>query len=73
MAIVLAFSGKGFAELGPQGLKIDEVVGSPDNQTQEAIVGQQARINHRTEEELRAIGSRLETLERNLETSGRES
>ncbi len=58
MAVVLAFTGKGFAEFGKQGLKAQRVV------VQQSPVSHQEKLDQRVLQKLRSLEQRLEKLER---------
>jgi hypothetical protein len=58
MAVVLALTGKGFAEVGPQGMKAEVVVAQRD----------QKELNHRILEEVRNANSDLEEMTRRFKS-----
>lgn len=64
MALLLALGGKGFAEFGTKGLKVEEIVGGTDSRSQRQIFARQLEINYRTDKMLKEVHQRLEKLER---------
>lgn len=62
MALLLALSGKGFAEFGTRGLKVNEVVEQQDD----ATLRQQARIDHQTREMLEDVRAEVEDIQTTL-------
>jgi hypothetical protein len=56
MTVVLAFSGRGFAEFGARGLKT------------ETVVGRQRRLDHRTVKKLASVHTALVAIEGRIES-----
>jgi len=73
MAVLLALRGRGFAELGTQGVKIDEVIGQTARE-QHAGLSRQLEVEHRMERrlsdahaEVKDLWARVESHQQRLE------
>lgn len=62
MALILALSGRGFAEFGTKGLRVEKII---DRTTrQQLTLHRQVKLDRRTTERLNEQEKRLEELER---------